>query len=258
MELIDTHAHLTFEQLIGDVDVVLKRSREASVTRWITVGTEPKENPQVVELASQHDGLFAALGIHPHYAKNATDDDLVELKTLAADEKVVAIGETGLDYHYDFSPKDQQLALFESHLSIAAGSNLPVIVHSREAFDDTVSVLDNFQGILKDVVFHCYSYSPEQAKLLLDKGYHISFTGVVTFKNAETTRSAAKAVPLDRMMIETDCPFMSPAPMRKQKTNEPALLIHTAKLLAELKNVSIETLAQKTTQTAKNFFNLPD
>ncbi|MFC1676033.1 TatD family hydrolase [Planctomycetota bacterium] len=256
MELIDTHCHLTFEQIAGDLDSVLLRSRQAGVDGWIVVGTNAAENPKVVTLAQEYDNMYAAVGIHPHYAKDVTDETMAELKELAQNEKVVAIGETGLDFHYNFSVQPLQKQVFAKHLKIAIEMNKPVIVHSREAFDETVEILDQYNSKIEKIVFHCFSGSVEQAKIILDKGYYISFTGVVTFKNAQAIREAAKLVPIEKMMVETDCPFMSPAPMRKQKVNEPALMVHTARLLAEIKETSLEDFAKKVTATSRKFFGI--
>jgi TatD DNase family protein len=256
MELIDTHCHLTFEQLAGNVDAVLQRSIEAGVTSWITVGTDTNENKKALALSDKYKNLYAALGIHPHEAKKTNEADLKELQQQAKHPKVVAIGETGLDYHYNFSPPADQARIFKAHLQIAADLNLPVVIHSREAFDNTLKILNDYRSSLKNVVFHCFSYSPEQAKILLDFGYFLSFTGVVTFKGAALTKEAAKVVPLDRLMIETDCPYMTPEPKRKQKVNEPAFLIHTAKFLAELRQLPLEDFANAVTSTTRFFFNL--
>jgi TatD DNase family protein len=257
MELIDTHCHLTFEGLSEDVAAVIERSKAAGVVGWITVGTDPQENKKVVELAEKFENLYAAVGIHPHDARIVTTDTLRELRDIAQHNKVVAIGETGLDYHYNLSSHEEQRKVFAEHLKIAAELNLPVIIHCREAFDETVGVLEQFKDV-KKVVFHCFSGSVEQAKIVLDKGYFISFTGVVTFKNAEKTRRAVEVVPLERLMVETDCPYMSPEPMREQKINEPALMIHTAKRLAELKNTDLADFAEAVIATSKKFFALPD
>ncbi len=257
MELIDTHCHLTFEQLEGDIEAVLQRSRAAGVTAWITVGTDNTENQKALELAEKFDGLYVAVGIHPHEANKVTDDDIKQLKQFAQNKKVVAIGETGLDFHYDFSSPAEQTRLFAAHLQIAAETNLPVIIHSRESFDDTLDVLDKHGTGVSKIVFHCFGYTAKEAKIILEKGFYISFTGQVTFKNAQETREAAEIVPSEKLMIETDCPYMSPEPMRKQKINEPALLIHTAKFLAELKNIGLENFIQTVTGTSRIFFNLP-
>ena len=257
MELIDTHCHLTFEELAGDVEAVIERSKSAGVTGWVTVGTDTKENQKVIELANRFEDMYASVGIHPHYAKDVTAETLTELKRLAQNEKVVAIGETGLDFHYNFSQQQDQKRVFAAQLKIAEELNLPVIVHCREAFDETMEILERYGSDVKKIVFHCFSGSAEQAKLVLNKGFYISFTGVVTFKNAEKTRRTAGIVPVDRLMVETDCPYMSPEPMRKQKVNEPALMIHTAKCLAELKQMELTDFAEVVTSTSRSFFTLP-
>lgn len=255
-ELVDTHAHLAFEPLVDDIDAVLRRSIEASVTCWITVGTNMDENRKSVALAEKYDNLYAAVGIHPHEAKDVTREKLTELENLARHPKVVAVGETGLDFHYNFSEQSTQRKVFEKHLTLAAKLGLPVIIHSREAFDDTMKILEQQGGGIEKIVFHCFTGTVDQARAVLDKDWYVSFTGVVTFKSAESVRSAAKVVPLDRLMLETDCPYMTPAPMRKQKVNEPALMIHTAKFLADLKNMDLGQLAEATTNTVRNFFNI--
>ncbi|HUW19541.1 MAG TPA: TatD family hydrolase [Sedimentisphaerales bacterium] len=257
MELIDTHCHLTFDDLARDIDGVIERSRQAGVTGWITIGTNARENQKAVELAARFQNLYAAVAIHPHDAKTVTADTISELKKLTQHQKVVAIGETGLDYHYNHSLHHDQRRAFVEHLKIAAEFNLPVIIHCRKAFDETLEILEQYGSAVKKIVFHCFSGSAEQAKILLPKGCYFSFTGVVTFKNADKTREAAGVVPLDRLMLETDCPYMSPEPMRKQKVNEPALMIHTAKFLADLKGMTLEDFAQTITTASRAFFNLP-
>ncbi len=257
MELIDTHCHLTFDDLRRDIEQVLRRSIAAGVTSWITIGTDIEENRKAIELAGRFDNMYAGVGIHPHDAKNVTAETITELKRLAEHEKVVAIGETGLDYHYDFSKRRDQVRVFAEHLKVAAELGLPVIIHCRKAFDETLDILERHGRGVERVVFHCFSGSAEQAKILLDHGFYISFTGVVTFKNARIKQQAAEVAPLDRLMLETDCPYMSPEPMRKQKVNEPALMVHTAGFLAELKKMSLPDLAEAVTATSKEFFSLP-
>ena len=257
MELVDTHAHLSFEPLADDAGAVLEASRAAGVTAWITVGTDIEHDRKCVGLAERFENLYAAVGVHPHDAKDMTAQTLEELSGLGRDLNVVAIGETGLDFHYDLSSATDQKRAFAKQLQIARELHLPVVIHCREAFDETVEILEQFGEGLRGVVFHCFSGSPEQAEIVLDHNWHISLTGVVTFKNAEETRRVAKDVPLDRLMLETDCPYMSPEPVRKQKINEPALMIHTARFLAEFKQIPLEDLAAQTTRTAKTFFHLP-
>ncbi len=257
MELIDTHAHLTFPELEENIDAVVARSIDAGVTSWITVGTDRDQIRKVLALIPKHDNMYAALGFHPHEAKDVTSGDLEFLKESAKHEKVVAIGETGLDFHYDHSPREVQKDIFRKHLEIASEMNLPVVVHTRQAFEESMAILDEFTGRLKKVVIHCYSGTAEQTKLILDRGYYISFTGIVTFKKTDGVREAAKIIPLDRLMIETDCPFISPEPVRNTRPCEPAMLIHTAKKLAEVKEMDLEDFAEAVTATSKQFFNLP-
>ena len=256
MNLIDAHCHLTYEPFT-DIDAVLKQSRDACVTSWITIGTDLADSKKAVELAGRFENMFATVAIHPHNAKSADQATIAQIKGLAQNKKVVAIGETGLDLHYDFSTPQQQQDSFLRHLEIAAELNLPVVIHSREAFDETMEILETHESDLKGVVFHCYSGDVRQAKIILDKSWYISLTGVVTFKNAETTREVAKYVPLDRLMIETDAPYLSPEPMRKQKVNEPALLIHTTRFIAGLRGMDLTKFAEAVTATTTQFFSLP-
>jgi TatD DNase family protein len=256
MNLIDAHCHLTYEPF-ADIEAVIKRSIEAGVKGWITIGTDLADSIKAVELADRFENMNAAVSIHPHHAKSADSTVLAQLKELTQNKKVVAIGETGLDFHYTFSSKQEQRDSFLRHLELAAQTNLPVVIHSREAFDETLKVLDEFGKEVKGVVFHCFSGSVEEAKIVLERDWFLSLTGVVTFKNAEITREVAKYAPIDRLMIETDSPYLSPEPMRKQKVNEPALLAHTAKFIAGLKMMELEDFSGAVTATIKRFFALP-
>jgi len=258
MELIDTHCHLTFTELANDVEAILARSREAGVTSWVTVGTDTQQNRKTVELADKFENIYATVGIHPHYASDVNSETIAALRKMAQNEKVIAIGEAGLDFHYNFSQYQDQRRLFARQLKIATEFNLPMIIHCREAFDETMEILEQFGSSVKRVVFHCFGGSAEQAKIVLNHGFYISFTGVVTFKNAVAVRNVAKSIPLNKLMLETDCPYMSPEPMRKQKINEPALLVHTAKCLAELKGMDLANFAESVTKTSKTFFSLPE
>jgi len=256
MELIDTHCHLSFKQLQRDIAELIARSEEAGVRYWVTVGTDNLQNKESLELCERFENVYAAVGIHPHYAGDVKESDLKLLAEFAEHEKVVAVGETGFDLYYNYSQAGAQEWVFKEHLKLAARLNLPVVVHCREAFEQTIAILDNFGKGGGKIVFHCFSGDARQARVLIDKGYFVSFTGLVTFKNAGAVREAAEAVPVSRLMVESDCPYMSPEPMRKQKVNEPALLIHTAAKLAELKAVSPETFAEKVTGTSKSFFGI--
>ncbi|MFC1765673.1 TatD family hydrolase [Planctomycetota bacterium] len=256
MKWIDTHCHLTFEPLFENVDFVLRRSRDAGVNRWITVGTDVDHSCKAVAMARQHEGLYATVGQHPHDAKDLDGDGLSILKELTKKEKVVAVGETGLDFHYNMSPAAEQRQAFSLQLKLAADLGLPVVVHTREAFKDTMAVLDEIDSSLVGIVLHCFTGTADQAKEALERGYFLSFTGVVTFKSADVIREAAQLVPMDRLMLETDSPYMSPEPMRKNRPNEPALMIHTARYLAELKQIPIEQFCQQVNTTSRAFFRI--
>jgi TatD DNase family protein len=256
MDLIDTHAHLTYPPLDEQIEAVLARSRDAGVTGWITVGTGPDENPAALKLAQQHERMWAALGIHPHNADGVTDEHLSELSDLARDSKVVAIGETGLDYHYMHSTRENQQRVFRAQLDIAAALGKPAVIHTREAFDDSLSILAEYDGRLSGVVIHCYGGNPDQTREVLRRGYFVSFTGTVTFKKTDDVRQVAAMIPTDRLMIETDCPYLSPEPVRRVQPNEPALLVHIAAKLAELHNMPLGQFAQTAAKNSIKFFNL--
>jgi len=257
MQLIDTHTHLTYSPLIEQIDQVLSRSRIAGVTGWITVGTTRQDIHSALDLVSRFDHLWASAGFHPHHADEITEADLALLKETAAHPRVAAIGETGLDYHYMHANPENQQRIFRAQLDIAAAVQKPVIIHTRQAFDESMEILADYDGRLKNVVIHCYSGNREQTELILERGYFVSFTGIVTFKKADDLREVAKMIPLDRLMIETDCPYISPEPVRKIQPNEPALLIHTAAKLAQLHNLPLDQFAQIVTETSKEFFQLP-
>ena len=256
MMLIDTHAHLTYEGLAERIDEVLAHSIDAGVTRWITVGTNKDDNESALLLISRHENLWGALGYHPHEADGVTDAEMELLEKQLHHARVVAVGETGLDYHYLYSTAENQQRVFRQHLDIASELRLPVIIHTREAWDDTMAILDEYAGKLKNVVIHCYGGDIEQTKRVLERGYYISFTGTVTFKNNQTLREVAKMIPLDRLMIESDCPFISPHPVRNIRPNEPALITHTAQCLADVHGLPLEQFAEKITKTSETFFGL--
>ncbi len=256
MQLTDSHCHLTFEPLQQDLEAVLQRSREAGVTRWVTIGTDIEQSQQAISLAQQYEALYATVGLHPHDAKDADEETWEKLRQWVSLPQVVAIGETGLDFHYSFSPHEVQEEVFRRHLALAAEVDLPVVIHTREAFDRTLEILGEFAGCLRAVVLHCFTGTADQAQRAVERGYTLSFSGALTFKKSEAIRQAAAWVPLDRLLVETDCPYLSPAPMRKQKINEPALMIHTAQCLANLKGISLEELAQVTWKNTSLFFDL--
>jgi TatD DNase family protein len=256
MELIDTHCHLSFDDFAGNVDAVIAHSIAAGVTGWINIGTTIEQSQKCILLADEVENMYATVGIHPHYVKDADAEAIAELKRLAQGKRIVAVGEAGLDFHYTSSEKSEQRQLFIEQLKLAAELDLPFIVHSREAFKETMDILDEFGSGVKRIVFHCFGGPPERAEIILSRGFYISFTGVVTFKNAESVRQAAGIVPIDRLMVETDCPFISPEPVRRQKINEPALMVHIARKLAEIKQMGLDDFAEAVTATSKTFFDI--
>lgn len=254
--LCDTHAHLTFDPLQHDLPDVLARARGAGVSRIITVGTTAADSTRAVETAAAEPDVWAVVGIHPHEAARATDADVQAVRSLCAAPKVVAVGETGLDYHYDFSDRPSQKRLFAAQLSIAKELDLPLVVHCREAVDDAVAILhqEGFDG--RPVVFHCFTGTAVEAERIAAHGWRISFTGIVTFQNAAELQGLARRYPADRLMLETDAPYLSPVPVRSVRPNEPAHLVHTARFLAELRGESFETLASRSAENARVFFGL--
>jgi len=254
--MIDTHCHLTSEALASQVSAVIDRAREAGVDCMITVGTDARDSEASGLLAAQYGAVCFSAGIHPHEAAKASPTDIETLSQLWKQNKCVAVGEIGLDYHYDFSPRDVQRDLLARQLEAAAPTGRPLIVHSREAFDDTVSILKQQGYTKRPAVFHCFTGTPDEASEIAANGWRISFTGVVTFKKLTALQSIAAAYPADQLMIETDAPYMSPEPVRHIRPNEPAMLKHTVAFLAKLRGQSFEAVAAQTAENAKQFFKL--
>ena len=257
--LIDSHCHIDGEQFDEDRDEVVKRAREAGVVAMLNIGTgDPHSDDfrRAVAVAERYDSVYASVGVHPHDAKlydDAAEEHLIEL---AKSEKVIAWGEIGLDYYYEHSARDVQREVFRRQIRNARSLGLPILIHSREADDETVEILtdecsyDGFRGIM-----HCFGGTPEMAEALMKIGFLISFAGNVTFKKADNLRDAARVVPLDRLLIETDCPFLTPVPFRG-KRNEPSFVTHTAAFMADFYGIDVETLAEQTSQNFLNFFRL--
>lgn len=254
--LIDSHCHIDGEAFDAERDEVVQRAREAGVVAMLNVGTgDPNSDDfrKAIAVAEEYDGVYAAVGVHPHDAKLYDDAAEEHLIDLAKSKKVVAWGEIGLDYYYDHSRREVQKEVFRRQIRTARERGLPLIIHSRDADEDTVEILtdecswEGFRGVM-----HCFGGTVEMAKALLPLGFYISFAGNVTFKKAEGLRDAAKVVPLDRLLVETDCPYLTPVPFRG-KRNEPAYVVHTAKFLAEFFGVEFEALAA---QTTRNFIEL--
>jgi len=254
--LIDSHCHLQMEALAGDLDEVLQRAGESGIRFVIVPGSDRKENQKGLALAGTYPQLYAACGIHPHDA-SAFDEALAsELMEWLAHPKAVAVGETGLDYHYMHSPRDVQLSVFERHLDIAEERKLPVVIHSREAEADTLDILRSRKGRLRGVL-HCFSGGPQMARQVLDVGFYISIAGPVTYRKAEELRQVVRETPIERLLIETDAPYLAPVPHRG-KRNEPAYLVHTAQQVAAIKGLHPGDVARVTSLNARKLFRIAD
>ncbi|MDI6890931.1 MAG: YchF/TatD family DNA exonuclease [Thermodesulfovibrionales bacterium] len=251
--MIDTHCHLEMDEFNQDREEVIKRAKDAGIEAIITIGSDLESNIGGLELSERYDFIFATVGIHPHDAKDFSEDIYRKLKEWASKEKVVAIGETGLDYHYENSPREIQRDVFKRQLTLAKETGLPVVIHSREAKKDTLDIIRE-SGINKGVL-HCFSGDMDMAEKAMAMGFHISIAGPVTFKNARRPKEIVKTIPDDYLLIETDAPYLAPEPFRG-KRNEPSYLIYTAKIIAELRGINIEDLARITTLNAKRLFGI--
>jgi TatD DNase family protein len=254
--LIDTHCHLTMSGLVEQVDDVLARARAAGVMRAVVVAVNPADARAALDLLASHPNLFLVAGVHPHEAGKCDARAIDELRALRS--RIVGVGETGLDLHYNFAPPQRQEEAFELQLALAEELELPVVIHARESEARVCEILGQHPRLAGRVVWHCYSGDTAMTRRVLDLGGYCSFTGVVTFKNADTIRASARLVPRDRIMVETDAPYLSPEPMRKIRPNEPALLVHTARFLADLRGETLAEFAAATTANAVRFFGLPE
>ena len=259
MIFIDSHCHIDGEAFDSDRDEIVRRAEDAGVLAMLTIGTGNPHDGEIaraVEAAERYENVFASVGVHPHDARLYDDKAEENLINLTKSEKVIAWGEIGLDYYYDHSPRDVQKEVFIRQIRTAKNLDLPIIIHSRDADDETVKILtkecsyDNFKGIM-----HCFGGTAEMARELMNIGFLISFAGNITFKKAENLRDAARVVPLEKLLIETDCPFLTPTPFRG-KRNEPSYVVHTARFLADFYSVELEKLAHQTTQNFINFFGI--
>jgi TatD DNase family protein len=251
--LVDSHCHLEFPDFVAEQQAVIDRARAAGVGHFLTISTRVHRFDEIARIAEAHADISCSLGTHPHSAEEEADITTARLVELGAHPKVVAIGETGLDYYYDNSPRNLQQETFRRHIRAALELDMPVIVHTRDAEEDTMRILrEEGQGTGLTGVLHCFSSSPQLAEDAVEFGFHISFSGIVTFKKSEELRETARKVPLERMLVETDAPFLAPIPKRGQR-NEPAFVVHTANVLAGLHGLTPEALAGRTTG---NFFDL--
>jgi TatD DNase family protein len=255
--LIDTHCHLAHKRLSGSTSNYLIQAADFGVYTVICAASDLEESRAAGKLAADHRGVFALAGIHPHEAKDADQDALDEIRSLLEAPRCVALGEIGLDYHYDFSPREKQREAFAAQLALAAAVAMPIVIHTREAFDDTMEILRASAVDTSAVLFHSFTGDAEQAQAVIDLGCSISYSGIVTFKNADAVRAAARITPLNKLMIETDAPFLSPEPVRNVQPNTPAHVIHVATRLAEVRGSTIEEIGLATTANAEIFFHLP-
>ncbi|MEW5729282.1 MAG: TatD family hydrolase [Pseudomonadota bacterium] len=251
--LVDSHCHLDFPDFGDDLDAVVQRARDAGVGLMLTINTHVTRFERVLAVAERFPDVYCTIGIHPHEAGSEPAADLERLLDAACHPKVVGFGETGLDYFYDKSPRDRQRESFRVHIEAARRAGLPVVVHTRDADEDTAAILaeEMGKGAFTGLV-HCFSSGPELAEKAVGLGMYISISGIVTFKKAEALQETVKGIPLDRLLVETDCPYLAPIPYRG-KRNEPAYVAHTAAKVAELKGVPAEELARATTT---NFLDL--
>ena len=282
--LIETHAHLDYPDFAHDFEDVLRRANEAGVTCIITIGTSIESSRRAVDLAEKYSNIYAVIGVHPTYAEQAEEDVMTPLREFAKSRRVVAIGETGLDYHHlpsveaakgkkvqvfaralqgeteeeieaniqDGSYKSRQASLFQQQLDLATELGFNVVIHQRDAWDDTLEIMRPYSGRLHGV-FHCFGGALEQANEVLDLGHLVSFTGIVTFKNGASVREVAAQVPLDKFMVETDCPYLAPVPFRGKRC-EPAHTRLVAESIAIARGISLEEVTRATTATAETFF----
>lgn len=250
--LVDSHCHLDFPELAADIPKLLKTMQDNRVGWALCAGVTLERFPAMLAIVKAHPNLFAAVGVHPDTDEDAREADLETLLALADDPKVIAIGETGLDYYRLQCDLEWQRERFRTHIRASRTSRKPLIIHTRSAASDTLRVLKEEDADEVGGVFHCFTEDAEVARQALDLGFHISFSGIVTFKNAIDLKAVAKTVPLDRLLVETDSPYLAPVPYRG-KTNQPAYVFHVAEEIARLRDVSLETIM---TATTDNFFNL--
>lgn len=253
MKLFDSHLHLTDAAFADEREETIARARDAGVAGMVTVASNPLDARRAIDLADRHDGIWATVGLHPHEARDYTSDLLTRLRSLAAEPSVVAIGETGLDYYYDNSPREEQATSFSAQLELAAELAVPVVVHSRAADSDTIDFIRVFAGTVVGVL-HCFSGGAALLEAGLEAGWYVSFSGIVTFKKFEDVE-LVRLVPLDRLLIETDSPYLAPVP-RRGKRNEPALVRHTCAALASILGTETEAMARATLDNACRFYGV--
>jgi TatD DNase family protein len=251
--LVDSHCHLDFPDFASELDAVVTRARAAGIGRMVTISTRVKKHTQVLAVAEKFPDVFCSVGTHPHNAHEELDIDCKALVALTANPKVVAIGEAGLDYHYDNSPREAQAASLRQHIAAARETGLPLVIHARDCDADMARILEDESGKgAFPAVLHCFTGGRDLAMRAIDFGLYVSFTGILTFKNSQNLRDIARELLADRILVETDAPYLAPLPYRG-KRNEPAFVVETAKVLAETRGVTADEIARQTTE---NFFRL--
>jgi TatD DNase family protein len=255
MRIIDTHAHLDFDDYKDNIDGIIENAKNEGVEKILIPGVTLEDIPRIISLIEKYDNLFGAVAIHPSEAKDWNDDSYEKLKQYAQNNKIVAIGETGLDYYWDKSFVDIQKQVFKKHIRLAKELNKPIIVHDRDAHEDTLSILKEENASSVGVVMHCFSGSAEFALQCVKEGFYIALGGPVTFKNAKKPKEVAKAIPIEKLLLETDSPFLTPHPFRG-KLNDPSKIRLVAEEIAELKNINIEELGEITSKNAEMLFKI--
>jgi TatD DNase family protein len=239
VKLVDSHCHINDKQFDADREAAMERALAAGVERMMIIDAP--------EFAEAHECMYATIGVHPHEASKATEEAFARMREMTRHPKVRAVGEIGLDYHYDFSPRDVQMSVFRRQLETAHEAGLPIVVHTREAWDDTLRAIGQTGGLPHGGIMHCFTGDSEQARQAVEMGFHLAFGGVLTFPKAEAVREAARVTPEDRLLVETDCPYLAPLPFRG-KRNEPAFVVEVARRLAEVRRTNLDTIAEVTTR----------
>ena len=254
--LIDTHVHLNADQYEGEVDAVIERAKENGVEKFVVIGFDRKTIERTMELIESYDEVYGVIGWHPVDAIDCTDEDLEWIESLSSHEKIVAIGEIGLDYHWDKSPKDIQKEVFIKQIELAKRVNLPIVIHNRDADKDTIDILESHDAKSVGGIMHSFhNGTDEQIDRVLNMGFYVSLAGVITFKNVKRPKEVAQYVPLDRLLVETDAPYLTPHPFRG-KRNEPKLVRLVAEEIAQLRGISVEEVEKATTENAKRIYNI--
>ncbi len=254
--LIDSHCHLDMRDFDKDREAVIRRAQKEGIVHMISIGIDVKSSQFAIDLARKYDFISATVGCHPHDADECSALDFEKLTSMAAEPEVVAWGEIGLDYYRNYSEKENQRKIFQAQLELAQTAKLPVIIHDRDAHEEVYATLEKMGKGERKGVIHCFSGDRDLAEAFIALGYYISIPGTVTYKKAEQIKEVAATIPLDRMLVETDAPFLAPVP-RRGKRNEPSLVIHTAREIAKLRDIPFETLAEQTTRNARTIFGLP-